>query len=109
RVYSLTTYYESNGFEARIAATDRSGFTTYQRGGSNTINTASRQGVTLVDAQVSYDFSESNIEWLQGLRLSLQGTNLTDVDEESVDENGLVTSRKQFGPSYMLNFNYAFY
>jgi iron complex outermembrane receptor protein len=109
RTYSLTAYYERNGFEFRVAATDRSGFLTYQRGGSNKIETATRNGVRLVDAQISYDFSESNFESLKGLRVSLQGTNLTDVDEETVDNNGIVTTRRQFGPSYMLNFNYAFY
>lgn len=107
--YSLTAYYEQNGFEIRVAGTRRSDFLTYQRGGSNKIETASRNAVTLVDAQISYDFSDSGIDYLKGLRVSLQGTNLTDVDEETVDSNGIVTARRQFGPSYMLNFNYAFY
>lgn len=109
RVYSLTAYYEWNGLEVRIAGTDRSDFLTYQRGGSNKIETASRNGVRLLDAQISYDFSESGVDLLKGLRVSLQGSNLTDVDEETVDGNGIVTMRRQFGPSYMLNFNYAFY
>jgi iron complex outermembrane receptor protein len=105
----LTTYYEKDGFEVRFAGTKRSDFLTYQRGGSNKIETATRNGVTLLDAQISYDFSESDFTQLKGLRVSLQGTNLTDVDEESVDSNGIVTTRRQFGPTYMLNFNYAFY
>lgn len=109
RTYSVTAYYAMEGFEIRIAATDRSGFSTYQRGGSNKIETATRNGVTLVDAQISYDFEGTNNDYLNGLRLSLQGTNLTDVDEETVDDNGIVTLRRQFGPSYMLNFNYSFY
>ncbi len=108
-VYSLTAYYEQNGFEVRFAGTKRSDFLTYERGGSNKISTATRNGVTLLDAQISYDFSESNFTQLKGLRVSLQGTNLTDVDEETVDGNGIVTTRRQFGPTYMLNFNYAFY
>lgn len=106
---SMTTYYEMSGFEVRIAATKRSDFLTYQRGGSNKIESASRDAVTLVDAQISYDFSESNISALKGLRISLQGTNLTDVDEETVNDDGIVTTRRQFGPSYALNFNYSFY
>ena len=109
RTYSLTAYYAMGGFEARIAATDRSGFSTYQRGGSNKIESATRNGVTLVDAQISYDFAGADMGYLDGLRVSLQGTNLTDVDEETVDDNGIVTLRRQFGPSYMLNFNYSFY
>jgi iron complex outermembrane receptor protein len=108
-VYSLTAYYAMEGFEFRVAATDRSEFLTYERGGSNKISEATRGGVTLVDAQISYDFADSDIEYLQGLRISLQGTNLTDVDEETFDSNGIVTTRRQFGPSYLLNFNYSFY
>ncbi|GAC13052.1 TonB-dependent receptor [Aliiglaciecola lipolytica] len=109
RTYSLTAYYVLGGFEVRVAGTDRSEFSTYQRGGSNKIDTATRNAVTLVDAQISYDFEDSDIDYLQGLRISLQGTNLTDVDEENIDDNGIVTLRRQFGPSYMLNFNYSFY
>jgi iron complex outermembrane recepter protein len=109
RTYSLTAYYSMEGFEIRVAGTKRSEFSTYQRGGSNKIESATRNGVTLVDAQISYDFEDSDIEYLSGLRVSLQGTNLTDVEEESVDGNGIVSLRRQFGPSYMLNFNYSFY
>ncbi|MEH6709749.1 MAG: TonB-dependent receptor [Paraglaciecola polaris] len=109
RTYSVTAYYAMGGFEVRLAGTDRSEFSTYQRGGSNKIETSTRNAVTLLDAQISYDFEDSDIDYLQGLRVSLQGTNLTDVDEETVDDNGIVTTRRQFGPSYMVNFNYAFY
>jgi iron complex outermembrane receptor protein len=111
-VYSLTFYYENEGFEFRVAGTDRSDFVTYERGGSNKIAEATRQGVTLVDAQISYDFSgNTDIEWLEGLRVSLQGTNLTDVDEETQDDvfTDVVRVRRQFGPTYLLNFNYSFY
>jgi len=108
-VLSFTAYYEKNGFEVRLSATDRSEFLTYQRGGSNKIETATRAAITVVDAQISYDFEDSGIEYLEGLRVSLQGTNLTDEKEETIDSNGIVTLRREFGPSYMLNFNYSFY
>ena len=108
-VLSITAYYEMDGFEIRIAATDRSEFSTYQRGGSNKIDTATRDAITVVDAQISYDFEGSGIEYLEGLRISLQGVNLTDEKEETIDSNGIVTLRREFGPSYMLNFNYSFY
>ncbi|WP_414828158.1 TonB-dependent receptor [Alteromonas sp. H39] len=108
-IYSVTAYYEMNGFEFRVAATDRSEYLTYQRGGSNKIEAATRDAVTQVDAQISYDFEDSGIEYLEGLRISLQGTNLTDEKEETIDSNGIVTLRREFGPSYMLNLNYSFY
>jgi len=107
--YSVTAYYEMNGFEFRVAATDRSEFLTYQRGGSNKIEAATRDAVTQVDAQISYDFADSGIEYLQGLRVALQGVNLTDEEEETIDGNGIVTLRREFGPYYMLNLNYSFY
>lgn len=109
-VYSFTAYYEYEGLELRVAMTDRSGFTTYERAGSNKIGEATRDGTQVVDAQISYDFENSNIEMLQGLRVSLQGTNLLDdADQVSRDGNGIVTTRREFGPSYMVNFNYSFY
>jgi iron complex outermembrane receptor protein len=107
-VYSLTVYYEVSGFEVRLAGTKRSSFLTYQRGGSNKIEAANREGVELLDAQISYDFSQSGIQSLDGLRISLQGTNLTDVDEEDVGDLGIATARREFGPTYMLNVNYKF-
>ncbi|MGB3724521.1 MAG: TonB-dependent receptor [Glaciecola sp.] len=109
-VMSFIAYYENEGFEFRVAMTDRDGYTTYERGGSNKISEATRDGTQVVDAQISYDFENSNIEQLQGLRISLQGTNLLDdADQISRDGNGIVTTRREFGPSYMVNFNYSFY
>jgi len=108
-IYALTAYYARGGFEARIAMTDRDEFETYQRGGSNKIETVERQGYTLVDGQISYDFVDSSSQWLQGLRISLQGTNLTDEDEENVDpDTGVVTLRRSFGTTWLLNLHYTF-
>ncbi len=109
-IQSVIAYYENQGFEVRIAMTDRDGYTTYERGGSNKIAEATRDGTQVVDAQISYDFAESEYEQLKGLRVSLQGTNiLDDADQVSRDGNGIVTARREFGPTYMLNVNYSFY
>ena len=109
-IKSIIAYYENAGFEARIAMTDRGEYTTYERGGSNKISEASRDGTQVVDAQISYDFAESDVDYLKGLRVSLQGTNiLDDADQVSRDGNGVVTSRREFGAVYMLNVNYSFY
>ena len=109
-ILSVVAYYENEGFEARIAMTDRDGFTTYERGGSNKIAEATRDGTKVVDAQISYDFENAGIEGLEGLRLSLQGTNiLDDADQVSRDGNGIVTTRREFGATYMLNVNYSFW
>jgi len=107
--YSVTAYYQINGFEFRIATTNRSEFLTYERGGSNKISDATRNKVNLVDAQISYDFDKSGINQLKGLTVSLSGTNLADEIEETLDDaSGIVSSRRQFGPSYILNVNYSF-
>lgn len=107
--YSVTAYYQVNGFEFRIATTKRSAYLTYERGGSNQISDATRDEIRLVDAQISYNFDESGIDALKGLTMSLSGTNLTDEDEETIDDDtGIVSSRRQFGPTYLLNLNYSF-
>ncbi len=109
-MHSVVAYYENDGFEARIAMTDRDEYTTYERGGSNKLTTATRDGTQVVDAQISYDFEDAGIEGLEGLRVSLQGTNiLDDADQVSRDDNGIVTTRREFGATYMLNVNYSFW
>jgi iron complex outermembrane receptor protein len=107
--YSVTAYYQVAGFEFRIATTKRSEYLTYERGGSNQISDATRDEIRLVDAQISYDFAESGVAALKGLTVSLSGTNLTDEDEETIDDDtSIVSSRRQFGPTYLMNFNYKF-
>jgi len=108
-VLSLQAYYQVGGFEVRVAMTDRSEYLTYERGGSNKIAAATRDDVQLVDAQISYDFADSDSEWLSGMRISLQGMNLTDEEEATVDSNGLVTTNRSFGTTYLLNVNYTFF
>ena len=107
-ITSFVVFYERGGFEARVAMTDRDGFSTYERGGSNKIAEATRDDVTLVDAQLSYDFAAGFDGWLSNLRVSLQGQNLTDEEESTIDGNGIVQTRRSFGPTYLLNFNYSF-
>lgn len=110
RVSQLTVYYQNAGFEFRIAGTKRSEFDSEQRGGSNTLTPVNRLGVELWDAQISYDFSESDIDGLKGLRVSLQAQNLTDEDDvNALDRDSrLVTRVQHFGTNYMLNLNYKF-
>lgn len=109
-VYQLTAYYENNGFEVRVSATDRSGFETEQRGGSNSIATAYRQPIQLIDAQISYDFAESGIEYLEGLRVSLQAMNITEENDVNTlaDSSLLVTGADTYGSTTMLNLNWSF-
>ncbi len=108
--YSLTAYYERNGFEFRIAGTKRDNFLTETRGTSLALQATEDLGAEIWDAQISYDFDESGIESLKGLRVSFQAQNLTDEDTiqaESTDARQ-ITSYQSFGANYSLGLNYKF-
>jgi iron complex outermembrane receptor protein len=106
--YSFSAYYEKNGFEARITGTKRDRFATETRGLSLSLIGANDEGAELWDAQVSYDFSESGIESLDGLRITLQAQNLTDEKTIQSNEAGYITSYQSFGANYLLGLNYKF-
>jgi iron complex outermembrane receptor protein len=108
--YSLTAYYERNGFEFRIAGTKRDEFLTETRGTSLALQATEDLGAEIWDAQISYDFDESGIDSLQGLRVSFQAQNITDEDTiqaESTDTRQ-ITSYQSFGANYSLGLNYTF-
>lgn len=108
--YSMTFFYESNGFEFRLAATKRDQYLTEERGVSLSLVDATKQGGTLVDAQIGYDFDESGIEYLEGLRVTLQAQNLTDEDDiqASAADSRQITQYQTYGTNYLLGFNYKF-
>lgn len=107
--YQLTAYYESNGWEFRVSGRKRSEFTTEVRGLSLALEETIDQGSELWDAQIAYDFSESGIEMLDGLRITLQGQNLTDEDTLQTNADPReVTKYQSFGANYLLGFNYEF-
>ncbi len=109
-VYQGTAYFEKAGFSARVSANKRSGWLSEDRGGSNSISPVNRAGQTLVDAQIGYDFKDSGLSFLSGLRLSLQGQNLTNEKDTYVDTNsGLVTRVETFGRNFMLNATFSFF
>ena len=110
-VYSLTAYYEYKGFEFRVSGTKRDDFLTEERGLSLALVNATDEGIEQWDAQIGYDFSESGIESLKGLRVTLKAQNIT--DEPSIRTNGSGDSRQivrhqSFGANYLLGINYKF-
>ncbi|MDX5405986.1 MAG: TonB-dependent receptor [Chromatiaceae bacterium] len=109
-IYTLTAYYEYKGFEFRISGTKRDEFQTEERGLSLSLVPVNRQGSELWDAQIGYDFSESGIEALKGLRVTLQAQNLTDEKDVSYngDDSRQVVTYQSFGRNYMLGLNYKF-
>ena len=108
--YSFTAYYENNGWEVRISGTKRDEFVTETRGTSLALTEVARQGAELWDAQIGYDFDASGIESLKGLRITLQGQNLTDEDdvEVNLDDPRLVVRHQSFGRNFILGLNYRF-
>lgn len=109
-VYQLTGYFEKAGFSLRGSLNKRTGWLSEDRGGSNTIDPVNRSGQTLVDAQIGYDFKNAGLPFLEGLRVSLQGTNLTNQKDIYTDSaSGLVTRAETFGRTFMLNATYSFF
>ncbi|WP_440875127.1 TonB-dependent receptor [Thalassotalea sp. PLHSN55] len=106
--YSLTAYYEHEGFEIRVSGTKRDDFLTETRGISLSLVGATDQGAELWDAQIGYDFSESGIESLDGLRITLKAQNITDEDTVQTDSAGNITQYQSFGANYLLGLNYKF-
>ncbi len=108
--YSFTAYYENNGWEVRVSGTKRDEFVTETRGGSLSLTEIGREGLQLWDAQIGYDFDESGIESLKGLRITLQGQNLTDEDDIEIDltDSRLVNRYQSFGRNFILGLNYRF-
>jgi len=108
--YSLTAYYERDGFEFRIAGTKRDEFLTETRGQSLALTETEDLGSEIWDAQISYDFDESGIESLKGLRITLQGQNLTKEDtiQAESDDARQIRQFQSFGANYSLGLNYKF-
>ena len=108
--YSLTAYYEFKGFEFRISGTKRDEFLTETRGQSLALAETEDLGAEIWDAQISYDFKESGIASLEGLRITLQAQNLTDEDtlQAEADDSRQITSYQSFGANYSLGLNYKF-
>jgi iron complex outermembrane receptor protein len=110
RVLQVTGFFEKGGFAARASLNNRSDWVSEDRGGSNTLSPVNRAGQTLVDAQISYDFKNSGIRYLSGLKASIQAQNLTNQKDTYIDSaSGLVTRNESFGRNFLLNLNYSFY
>ncbi|MCH1930041.1 TonB-dependent receptor [Shewanella sp. A25] len=110
KTLNATVYYENSGFEARVSSRYRSDFL-----GEVTKISLQRENVnikaeTVVDAQVSYDFSESGIESLYGLSVLFQVNNLTNEPFTSYtgEDQRLVRDYQNYGRNFMLGANYKF-
>lgn len=108
KVASLTFYYESHGFSARISERYRSEY----RGNIDTFGPRNENfriidQEQVVDAQVSYEFRSGP---LKGLSIILQGYNLTNepLVTRSGDDSRLVVDYQNYGAWYSAGVSYKF-
>jgi len=108
--YSITAYYENSGFEFRVSGTKRNDFFTETRGLSLALVGTEDLGSEIWDAQIGYDFDQSGIDYLQGLRVTLQAQNLTDdpTVQANADDSRQITQHQAYGANYLLSFTYSF-
>lgn len=108
--YQLTVYFEKSGFEFRVSGRKRDSYLTEERGVSLALTPAVDQGSELWDAQIGYNFSESGIDALDGLTLTLQAQNFTNEKTVTTQETDArqVNRYQNFGANYLLGASYKF-
>lgn len=106
-VINATLYYEKNGFSTRVSSRYRSSFIAEVQGVGAERLLRMAKGETLVDAQMSYEFQQGN---LQGLTLLLQGTNLTDEPfiTHELNDPRQVIDHQVFGRRYLFGASYKY-
>ncbi len=108
KVVNTTVYYENNGFSVRASARYRSDFLGEVTGLSLSRQTVNVVGETVTDAQIGYDFSQSEFADLQGLSVLFQVSNLTNepfVTYTNGDERQ-VRDFQNYGRNFMFGISY---
>jgi iron complex outermembrane receptor protein len=107
-VVNSTLYFERSGFSARVSNRYRGDFVGEVPAFDSSLTLNKVKAESLLDAQVGYSFEEGA---LNGLSLSLTGTNLTDepfvlsaVDDPSYD----LVKYQKYGPVYSFAVTYKF-
>lgn len=109
-VYNTELYYTRAGVEARINYRYRSSFLGEVAGLSLAREERNVQSEEIVDAQINYSFDGIGPDYLHGLTLTAQVTNLFNEPTETVVDGSsrLVKDHKTFGRNYLVGFNYKF-
>ncbi len=106
-VVNSTLYYERGGFETRISHRFRTDFLAEVTGISATRVFRTSESESIIDAQIGYEFQGGPLE---GVRLSVQGLNLTDepfITFQQGDRRQLI-DEQAFGRTYLFGVSYAF-
>lgn len=109
-VGQATLYYEKDGWQLRTSARYRSDFLGEVTGLSLVRQSVFVKSETIIDAQIGYDFSQSDIEGLDGLSVFLQVNNLND-EPFTTFQNGderQVRDFQVYGTNYLLGASYQF-
>ena len=106
KVANFTAYYENDSFGARVSTRYRSEFLGEVGGFGGGREFRNIKAETIVDAQLSYNFSGS----LDGLSVMLQGFNLTDEPMTSfeIGDERLIRDYQSYGRSYMVGASYRY-
>lgn len=109
-VYNVTLYYERAGFEARVSGSIREDFLGEVSAISFSRELVSVKSTEIWDAQISYRFEESSVEWLQPLTLMLQGQNLSNEPFVTFqnDDPRQIRDFQNYGRNFLLGASYRF-
>lgn len=108
KVVNATLYYEMDGWQLRTSARYRSEFLGEVSGNSLTRVYDMVLGETVVDAQIGYDFSQSNFEQLDGLSVLFQVSNLTNEPFVTYRDGDTrkVRDFQNYGRNFMFGISY---
>ena len=107
-VVNTTLYFEKNGFSARVSNRYRGSFVGEVPEFDSTLTFKNVGSESLLDAQVGYEFQEG---LMQGLSISVTGTNLTDepfrLNNVGDPEYNLI-KYQEYGAVYSVALTYKF-
>jgi len=110
-VGNLTAFYESHGFSIRGSLRHRSSFLGDFRAFDGQPQSQTVLAETVYDAQIGYDFPDTSA--MRGLSLYVQGQNLTDERQATVQDNASTDQTaflkwQTFGRRFVAGFSYKF-
>jgi iron complex outermembrane receptor protein len=110
-VANLTAFYENSGFNLRGSMRYRSSFLGDFRAFDGNPQRQTVLGETVFDAQAGYDFSNSSS--FSGLSVYVQGQNLTDERQATIQDNASTDQTaflkwQTFGRRFVLGATYKF-
>jgi iron complex outermembrane receptor protein len=108
KIFNTTVYYERYGFSARVSNRYRGKFMGEVPLFTATLAFNDVAAESLLDAQIGYSFETGT---LQGLSISLSGTNLTDepfVLTNTGDDPYNIIKYENYGATYALALSYSF-